>query len=106
MESTPGGECGSVNVAAGPTDLFAGWVGDGDFDAVGSAGLVRRKQYACGEREARHAHRKRGGLKVVEDANERRLAVVGDDDLVAEDDVLKVHRGNGKRGAKAPDCSG
>jgi hypothetical protein len=61
------------------------------------AGLVRRKQDACRECEPGDTHRHGRDLEVVHDANERWLSVIGKDDQIAEDDVLKVHVSGNRR---------
>jgi hypothetical protein len=104
-ESTPAGAGGSETSPPGrPTSLPA--VGDGDLHAVAAPRLLGREEDAAGERQARQRHGQGGRGDVVEDADERRTAVRADDDLVAERDVLDVHRdpgeGSGARAARGP----
>src|SRR6476661_11087605 len=58
---------------------------------MGAACLLTREENARRECEARQRKRNRRHLQIIENANQRRSAVVAEDYLVAERHVLNVH---------------
>jgi hypothetical protein len=86
-----GGHGRQRDLATRPTNLLPGRIGHQDFDSMRAAGLFSSEENARRERDTRQREWNRRDLQIVEDADERRTAVVPENDLVAESDVLDVH---------------
>src|SRR5207237_435413 len=82
--------------------LLAGRIRHHHLDRVRPPSFLPREEDPCRERQTRQREGDRGDLKVIEDADQRRPAVVPENHLVTERDVLDVHRGLGAKESTLP----
>src|SRR4051812_17336522 len=87
----PRGHLRKAHLSTRPSDLLARRIGHQHLDLVWPARFLSREENPRHEGDARECERNRRDLQIVEDADERGTAVVAEDDLVAERDILDVH---------------